>query len=248
MKNKNLICGVIYRHPSNANNDAFLNYLNSDIEKINKENKHCAVISDFNFDLHKWETHSDTEEFFNLLSSYYFLPHILKPTRNTDHSATLIDNIFLNSSEHLTISGNILHDLTDHLPNFLIINKLNCVPKQMKILKRDYKRYNEAALIDEMKEIDWTTKLPDSEDINLIFDSFYSTVSNIVDKHIPLKQLNKSEILNRLKPWVTPAIRISIKIKNKLYKKYLKHQSSFYHSKYKIYRNKINHLLRISKK
>ena len=95
----------------------------------------------------------------------------------------------------------------------------------MKILKRDYKHYNETALIAEMKEIDWKTKLPDSEEINLIFDSFYSTVSNIVDKHIPLKQLNKSEILNRSKPWVTPAIRISIKIQNKLYKKYVKHQS-----------------------
>ena len=119
----------------------------------------------------------------------------------------------------------------------------------MKILKRDYKHYNEAALIDEMKEIDWTTKLPDSEDINLIFVSFYSTLSNIADKHIPLKQLNKSEILNRSKPWVTlPAIRISIKIKSKFYKKYLKHRSPFYHSKYEIYRNKINHLLRISKK
>ena len=91
-----------------------------------------------NFDLLKLETHSDTEEVFNLLSCYYFLPHILKSTRITDHSATLFDNIFLNSSEHLTISGNILHDLTDHLPNFLIINKLNCVLKQTKILKKDY--------------------------------------------------------------------------------------------------------------
>ena len=132
MNNKNLICGVIYRHPSNSNNEAFLNYLNSTAEKINKENKHCAVMGDFNFDLLNWENHSDTEEFFNLLGSYYFLPHILQPTRITDHSATLIDNIFFNSAQHLTISGNILHDLTDHLPNFLIIKEFKSVPKKTK--------------------------------------------------------------------------------------------------------------------
>ena len=248
MNNKNLICGVIYRHPSNSNNEAFLNYLNSTAEKINKENKHCAVMGDFNFDLLNWENHSDTEEFFNLLGSYYFLPHILQPTRITDHSATLIDNIFFNSAQHLTISGNILHDLTDHLPNFLIIKEFKSVPNKTKAYKRDYKHYDEEAFLEEMKNIDWTKRLPESEDINQMFDTFYSTVSSIVDKHIPLKQLSKSESLNKSKPWITSALRESIKIKNKLYKKYLKHRSSFYHSKYKIYRNKINHLLRISKK
>ena len=69
-------------------------------------------MGDFNFDLLNWVTHSKTEEFFNLLGSYYFLPHILQPTRITDHSATLIDNIFFNSTDHHTISGSILHDLS----------------------------------------------------------------------------------------------------------------------------------------
>ena len=37
----------------------------------------------------------------------FFQPHILQPTRITDHSSTLINNIFFNSIEHFTISGNI---------------------------------------------------------------------------------------------------------------------------------------------
>ena len=74
----------------------------------------------------------DTEDFVNTLSSYAFQPHILRPTRITNHSATLIDHIFFNSCEHHTISGNVAYDLTDHLPNFLIINKLTDLPRGYK--------------------------------------------------------------------------------------------------------------------
>ena len=50
------------------------------------------------------------------------------------------------------------------------------------------------------------------------------------------------------KPWITSGIRKSIKRKNKLYKKYLSTKNEYYISKYKCYRNKLNHLQRISKK
>ena len=38
-----------------------------------------------------------------------------------------------------------------------------------------------------------------------------------------------------------------INIKNKLFKKYISAKSVYYHSKFKIYRNKIHHLLKVSK-
>jgi hypothetical protein len=66
----------------------------------------------------------------NILGTYFFQPHILQPTRITHHSETLIDNIFLNLIEHFTTSGNLAYDLTDHLPNFLII-----LPTNVKIFK-----------------------------------------------------------------------------------------------------------------
>ena len=116
----NMICGVIYRHP-HGNMQNFLDFLNSTIEKIDRENKFCIILGDFNLDLLKLDSHPDTDNFLNTLGSFNFQPHILQPTRNTDHSQTLIDNIFFNSLEHLTLSGNIIYDLTDHLPNFLII-------------------------------------------------------------------------------------------------------------------------------
>ena len=71
----------------------------------------------------------------------------------TDHSATLIDNIFFNSITHHTISGNIVYDLSDHLPNFLIINKFSSLPKNTKIVKRDYSLFDENKLLRDFQNI-----------------------------------------------------------------------------------------------
>lgn len=67
------------------------------IEKIHQENKYCTMQGDFNLDLLKSESHQETKNFLNALNSLFFQPQILQPTRITDHSATLIDNIFFNS-------------------------------------------------------------------------------------------------------------------------------------------------------
>ena len=121
------------------------------------------------------------------MSSYFYTPHIHKPTRTTNHTATLIDNIFFNSIKYHTISGNILSDISDHLPNFLIINQLNALPKKFKIYKREYSNLDETALMDEIQSVNWETIFPHDCDVNIIFDRFYSTIADIIDKHVPVE-------------------------------------------------------------
>ena len=53
---------------------------------------------------------------------------------------------------------------------------------------------------------------------------------------------------SRSKPWITSGIRTSIRIKNGLFKKFLKTKSTYYHAKFKIYGNKLNHLIELSKR
>ena len=98
-KQRNVVCGIIYRHPS-GNSEDFLDYLQNAIESIYNSNKCCIILGDFNLNLLNFESHPQTEKFLNSLSTYFFLPQIIKSTRITHHSATLIDNIFLNSAEH----------------------------------------------------------------------------------------------------------------------------------------------------
>lgn len=246
-KRKNIVCGIIYRHPD-SNLDCFLEYIYNVVESIHRENKLCVIMGDFNINLLNFESHPATEQFINTLGTYFFQPHILKPSRITHHSATLIDNIFLNSAEHQTISGNILDDTSDHLPNFLVINRLSIQSSKTKYFKRDYSKFNQNIFLDDISAIDWNDILPQTDNVDEIFTSFYNNINTIIDKHVPLKQLSKREVKFRSKPWISKGIRTSIKKKNKLYNKFLKTNSSFYKSQYKTYRNKISNLIRISKK
>jgi hypothetical protein len=86
----NILCAVFYRHP-HGSAENFMNNLNANLQKINREKKYCLIMGDFNLDLLKYENHQDTNNFINTMSSFFFHPQILQPTRNTDHSATLID-------------------------------------------------------------------------------------------------------------------------------------------------------------
>ena len=80
----------------------------------------------------------------------------------------------------------ILSDLSDHLPNFLIINSLSTLPKNIEISRRDYSQLNQSNLINDVESVDWSFN-SSSNDVNVMFDTFYSRLSNIIDRHIPIK-------------------------------------------------------------
>ena len=81
-------------------------------------------MGDFNFNLLNYESHTETNDFLNTMISHYLLPHILQPTRVTDNSATVIDNIFSNNTEYNTLSGSILSRISDHFPQCLVMTKV----------------------------------------------------------------------------------------------------------------------------
>ena len=81
-----------------------------------------------------------------------------------------------------------------------------------------------------------------------MFDSFYNKISEVIDTHTPIKQLSSQGLKSRSKPSITSGIRISIRIKIGLFKKFLKTKSTYYHAKFKFYRNKLNHLIKLSKR
>ena len=78
-------------------------------------------MGDFNINLMKINSESDNSQFYKTMFSYFFTPIVLQPTKVTDKSKTLIDNIFFNSFEFTTLSGNITHSISDHLIQFVIL-------------------------------------------------------------------------------------------------------------------------------
>ena len=115
---KNIIVGVIYR-PPNSYFATFESTMNTILEKIDRENKLCYLMGDFNIDLFKSDSCDYASQFFEQLSTSSFFPLITKATRITDHTETLIDNIFTNNLEKLNNSRNgiiVFSDISDHLP------------------------------------------------------------------------------------------------------------------------------------
>ena len=115
-KSKNIICGSIYRHPhdniQNFNN--FLDYMDNTLNKISNENKERYICGYFNSDLLKMDRNTNYKKFYEQMYSYGSLPQIKQPTRVTDNTATIVDNIFTNNMANKILSVNIITDFSDH--------------------------------------------------------------------------------------------------------------------------------------
>ena len=205
-------------------------------------------MGDFNIDLLMCEEHQQSDEFINALGTYSFQPYILQPTRITDHSETLIDNIFYNSTDHDLISGNLICDISNHLPNFMFIYKLSISQCRTDFHTRDYSKLSEIDLCDEIKMLYWREILSHGHNTDDLFVNFYSTISDIIDKYIPFQILSRKQLKCKKKLWITIGIKTAIKEKNRLHKNYIKTRSNEILIQLKLYRNKINHLIRISKR
>ena len=66
------------------------------LENTETENKVCYLMGDYNIDLLNIESHGPTSDYNDTMYSNGFIPLITRPTRITNSSATLIDNIFTN--------------------------------------------------------------------------------------------------------------------------------------------------------
>ena len=86
----------------------------------------------FNIGLLKFETSSHSHAFLSFLQSCFLIPFIDKPTRVPSSSATLIDNIFVNTPNNITVYGNIIFDISDHFSQFCI---LKSAPDKIKTKK-----------------------------------------------------------------------------------------------------------------
>ncbi len=129
--NRPIVIGTIYRPNTapKADIDIFCHTLSQIIETVKLENKQLILSGDFNLNLLNFSVHNKTRAFVDDLFSYGFIPLILKPTRVSDTSATLIDHIFTDKLEYSYKSGIIITDLANHFGTYTIM-KTNSSNKQ----------------------------------------------------------------------------------------------------------------------
>ena len=78
-------------------------------------------MDDFDINLLNYENHIPTSDFLNTFFANHLQPLILQPTRVTDSTSTLIENIFSIDITSKVTSGNILIQISDHFPQFSIL-------------------------------------------------------------------------------------------------------------------------------
>ena len=248
-KQSNIIIGTIYR-PPDANLAEFNLKIDGLLSKISKERKPCYLMGDFNIDLLKYEKHSITNNYLDNIFSHCFLPFINRPTRITAHSASLIDNILTNNLPINTKSGILFTDISDHLPVFMVLpesdeettnqNKTNLVRRLINAkTKEKFKNQLSSHSWDSI----YSTDHPEEA-----YNNFVKTYKEMYNECFHFKTISQKQAKLYRKPWITKGLQKSIKTKYNLYKKYLRHPSLHNETRYKKYKNRLNHLLKIPKR
>lgn len=149
----------IYR-PPNSSLPQFLDSMDHLLSSkaLNKKNAVHTVLGDFNIDHLKQESHAPTSNFISLMNQHYFMPLILYPTRITDTSQTLIDNIYISNTSFKCKSCIICSDISDHLP---VLASLTCDIQTLHDNTtydhpKKYQKLNHGQLYDKIAQMNWT--------------------------------------------------------------------------------------------
>ena len=154
----------------------------------------------------------------------------------------------MNSLNIEGVSGNLIAKVSDHMPNFILLNKEINKSHNSRVLKRDYKNFDKSNFIYDISSIDFEPGGPSENGLDSRYEHFQNSILHVIQRHAPLKPLSKKQQKQRKKPWITNGILKSISLKNKYYKKFLKSKDPYWYQQYKYYRDTLNHLIRRSKK
>ena len=176
------------------------------------------------------------------------LPLITRPTRITPHTATLIDNIFVNNFFVCSRSGLLFTDISDHLPVFSIHsdNTLGHHSRRDPIFVRDKNPINLSQFVEKLEGVEWSS-LAGYNDPHTAYTSFLNKITKIYNDCFPVRKLIPKKRSIK-KPWLTKALLKSIKRKNKLYKQFLHKPTQNNNLLYKSFKNKLNHILRSARR
>ena len=240
--NQEVIVGGIYRHPK-GDTDHFDIALNNILNQIN-DNTLAIIAGDINMNLID-EERDDVNTYLNNLFDKNFIPCITLPTRITYHSATLIDHIFIKCPKKLIqnkcSSGNLITDLSDHLANFTIFDIKTPTIKDRPYIRLFTKKRIES-FNDNMNSEAPLISNHELTDPNHSYNTFSVNYFNLFNKYFPYVKMSRKAIKD--KPHITAGIKVSIKQRNQLYKKYLNNPTDTNKSIWKRFRNKTSEIVK----
>ena len=228
--NKKVIIGAMYRSPS-AQPTNFTESMKSKLQWLERhKKKHIIIAGDANIDLIQHDNDVHAQNISDITLSHGFTEVISKPTRITDHSATLLDhNIYTNSLVQTISTGVLINDISDHLGTFINLNIKSTRVKRFFLPHSDlpttYRKFS-AENVDRFKQLiseeAWVTVV-EEPDVQTKFNNFEKIYAKHYNDAFPETTANKKRKKQRAnpKPWILPWLEEACDRKNRLYQKFV---------------------------
>lgn len=221
-ENQNCLLGCIYRPPRNLSTEVenFISNFSQTIDHLSSHNN-PIICGDFNFNLLMLEQNPHTCDFLDTIVSLALFPAISIPTRFSNNSATLIDNILVSFTHSFEIeSGVLLEPISDHQACFLLVKsfkrkkeKHTC--KHITITQRK-PNFIENVRRD-LSNVDFRTHLHEDDDPNVNYRRFEEIITGVINKYTETKRVRFKKYKHKRTPWITTGILRSIKFRDRLY-------------------------------
>ena len=176
---------------------------------MNHSNSTVLILGDFNINLLAINDKPMIKDYFNNIIALGLIPYITLPTRVSDSSATLIDNIFCNSPD--IRAGILLSDISDHYPYFCALN-INCGNPEYKRKYIYCRKINNKTLQDLYQCLSDKKLLydlqTDTEDPNENYKILEQHLVTAVNKCMPLKKIKYQKYKYKFKKteWITAGL------------------------------------------
>ena len=211
--------GVIYRPPS-GNLLEFYNELECLLTEL--PNKNVQICGDFNIDL----LSKNNNEFEHLIFEKNLIPTISLATHEKPGCApSLIDNILINSTQNLNLSGILESKVSHHHPIFNIFTvNLNETDNPTKCPRYDFCESNTNKFLGEI-EGEMSKMIPvinfNEQGFEKFVEIFHAKIDdNFLVDESKFKQSKRNRLSN---PWITNGIIASVQCKSYFYEKSKNH-------------------------
>ena len=224
--NKKIIVSVIYRSPSQNNDEfqLFLTNLERLFSDINKRKPSLSVVTgDFNARSSYWWYNdiNSTEgtNLFSLTSSNGFSQLINEPTHFQNNSSSCIDliltdqpNLSVNTGVHSSLHPNCHHQIVHSRFNLNVY-----YPSPYQRLTWDNKKADSIKIRQALDSVNWE-KLFDKKNLNAQVMVLNETILNVFRNYVPNKYITVDD---KDPVWMNETIKSKIKTKNKLFNQYI---------------------------
>ena len=201
-------------------------------------------MGDFNQDLLPKRLTADARDLRQTFSTYQLTQLIKSPTRITNRSKKLIDQIYTSDSNKVIASGVSQCVISDHSLIYLVrhCKKLRGPSKVIKY--RNFKNYSSKNLKADLHTASWD-EIDTSLTVDEAWDAFSTTLGNVIDQHVPLdtKRVRASTL-----PCLTSETRALMRSRDFHHKRAQKTQADREWRAYRDLRNKTTSLIRKSKR